>query len=104
MAQPIIPVRVPTASGAPSEQPRVPPTPRWVDALILCALAAVAYGIMRAAAEWRAPLSPNVHISLSARLLPYYAARCATASLFTRVRATIEKLGVMPIVPCTKGK
>jgi NitT/TauT family transport system permease protein len=73
MAQPIIPVRVPTASGAPSEQPRMPPTPRWVDALILCAVAAVAYGIMRAAAEWRAPLSPNVQIDLSARLLPYYA-------------------------------
>lgn len=36
-------------------------------------MAAVAYGIMRAAAEWRAPLSPNVQVSLSARLLPYYA-------------------------------
>ena len=73
MAQPIIPVRVPTTIGAPAEQPRVPPTPRWVDALMLCAMAAVAYGIMRAAAEWRAPLSPNVQVSLSARLLPYYA-------------------------------
>lgn len=74
MAQPIIPVRVPTIAGAPREQPRVPPTPRWVDAIMLCAVAAVAYGIMRAAAEWRAPLSPNVRVSLSARELPYYAA------------------------------
>jgi NitT/TauT family transport system permease protein len=73
MAQPIIPVRVPTIAGAPREQPRVPPTPRWVDAIMLCAVAAVAYGIMRAAAEWRAPLSPNVQVSLSARQLPYYA-------------------------------
>ncbi|HEV7704250.1 MAG TPA: hypothetical protein VGO46_08155, partial [Gemmatimonadaceae bacterium] len=73
MAQPIIPVRVPTTTGAPAEQPRVPPTPRWVDALMLCVIAAAAYGIMRAAAEWRAPLSPNVQVSLSARWLPYYA-------------------------------
>ncbi len=73
MAQPIIPVRAPTPVDSASERPRVPPTPRWVDALLLCAMAAVAYGIMRAAAEWRAPLSPNVQVSLSARLLPYYA-------------------------------
>ncbi len=73
MAQPIIPVLAPATGGAPGERPRVPPTPRWVDALLLCLVAAVAYGIMRAAAEWRAPLSPNVQVSLSARLLPYYA-------------------------------
>jgi NitT/TauT family transport system permease protein len=73
MAQPIIPVRAPTTNGEPSEPPRVPPTPRWVDALMLCVVAAIAYGITRAAAEWRAPLSPNVRVSLSARLLPYYA-------------------------------
>jgi NitT/TauT family transport system permease protein len=73
MAQPIIPVRAPTTGGEPSEPLRVPPTPRWVDALMLCVVAAVAYGIMRAAAEWRAPLSPNVRVNLSARLLPYYA-------------------------------
>jgi NitT/TauT family transport system permease protein len=73
MAQPIIPVRAPVTGGEPAEPPRVPPTPRWVDALMLCVVAAVAYGIMRAAAEWRAPLSPDVHVDLSARLLPYYA-------------------------------
>lgn len=73
MAQPIIPVRVPTGSDAQHGQPFAPPTPRWVDALMLCFVAAVAYGIMRAAAEWRAPLSPNVQVSLSGRLLPYYA-------------------------------
>ena len=73
MAQPIIPVRAPNIGGEPAEHPRVPPTPRWIDALMLCVVAAVAYGIMRAAAEWRAPLSPNVRVSLSARRLPYYA-------------------------------
>jgi NitT/TauT family transport system permease protein len=73
MAQPIIPVRAPSTGGEPSEPPRAPPTPRWIDALMLCVVAAVAYGIMRAAAEWRAPLSPNVRVSLSARQLPYYA-------------------------------
>ncbi|HSU94328.1 MAG TPA: ABC transporter permease subunit, partial [Gemmatimonadaceae bacterium] len=73
MAQPIIPVRAPSTGGEPSEPPRAPSTPPWVDALMLCVLAAVAYGIMRAAAEWRAPLSPNVRVSLAARELPYYA-------------------------------
>ena len=73
MAQPIIPVRAPSTGGEPSEPPRSPPTPRWIDALMLCVLAAVAYGIMRAAAEWRAPLSPNVRVSLAARQLPSYA-------------------------------
>jgi NitT/TauT family transport system permease protein len=73
MAQPIIPVRAPTTDGEPARPPRVPPTPRWVDALMLCVVAAVAYGIMRAAAEWRAPISPNVRVSLSPRQLPYYA-------------------------------
>jgi hypothetical protein len=73
MAQPIIPMRAPATGGDASEPPRVPPTPRWIDALMLCVVAAVAYGIMRAAAEWRAPLSPNVRVSLSARQLPYYA-------------------------------
>jgi NitT/TauT family transport system permease protein len=73
MAQPIIPVRAPSTGGEPSEPPRAPPTPRWIDALMLCVVAAVAYGIMRAAAEWRAPLSPNVRVSLSARQLPYSA-------------------------------
>ena len=73
MAQPIIPVRATTMRDASREQPRVPQTPRWVDALMLCAVAAVAYGIMRAAVEWRAPLSPNVQVSLSSRELPYYA-------------------------------
>ena len=74
MAQPIIPMRAPTAGGEPSDPSRAPATPRWIDALMLCVVAAVAYGIMRAAAEWRAPLSPNVRVSLSARQLPYYAA------------------------------
>lgn len=73
MAQPIIPVRATMIRDASRDQPGVPPTPRWVDALMLCAVAAVAYGIMRAAAEWRAPLSPNVQVSLSPLELPYYA-------------------------------
>jgi len=44
---------------APRAAPRAPddaaPAPRWVDAGLLLALAATAYGVMRVAAEWRAP-------------------------------------------------
>lgn len=73
MAQPIIPVPQTTLPGPVRRRRTLPPTPRWVDALMLCAVAAIGYGVMRAAAEWRAPLSPNVRVDLSARYLPYYA-------------------------------
>lgn len=46
---------------------------RWVDALLLLALAATGYGVMRAAAEWRAPLTTGTTIDLSVARLPYYA-------------------------------
>ena len=59
-----------TASSA-SE---VTPTPRWIDAILLLAIAALGYGVMRAAAEWRAPLSTGMTIDLSLARLPYYAA------------------------------
>lgn len=72
MAQPIIPVPVP-ATAAGRSRAGTTPTPRWVDGLMLAAVAAAAYGIMHAATEWRAPLSPNVHVSLSPWRLPYYA-------------------------------
>jgi NitT/TauT family transport system permease protein len=42
--------------------------------LLLCAVAAVIFGVMSVAAEWRAPLSPGAHIELSPARLPYYAA------------------------------
>ena len=49
------------------------PTPRWIDAALLLALAATGYGVMRAAAEWRAPLATSASIDLSLARLPYYA-------------------------------
>ena len=48
-------------------------SPRWVDALMFCLVAATAYGIMRAAAEWRAPIGRGPVVDLSPRLLPMYA-------------------------------
>lgn len=62
---------------APRAAPRAPddaaPAPRWVDAGLLLALAATAYGVMRVAAEWRAPLTTGMTIDLSVARLPYYA-------------------------------
>jgi len=74
MAQPIIPVPAATTARVSRVRADVAPTPRWIEALMLCVVAAVAYAVMRAASEWRAPLSPNVHVSLSPWRLPYYAA------------------------------
>ena len=58
--------------GAPGDPPRVP-TPRWVDALMLCGVAGVAYGIMRAAAEWGASVQSATALNLPPVHLPYYA-------------------------------
>jgi len=72
MAQPIAPVV--TEGRAPTAPVVTTPAPRWVEFVLLCAVAAVTFGVMRAAAEWRAPLSPGFSISLSPLRLPYYAA------------------------------
>lgn len=72
MAQPIAPVV--TEGRAPAAPVVTTPAPRWVECVLLCAVAAVTVGVMRAAAEWRAPLSPGFRISLSPIRLPYYAA------------------------------
>jgi len=72
MAQPIAPVV--TEGRAPAAPVVTTPAPRWVELILLCAVAAVTFGVMRAAAEWRAPLSPGFRISLSPLRLPYYAA------------------------------
>jgi len=72
MAQPIAPVV--TEGRAPTAPVVTTPAPRWVEFVLLCAVAAVTFGVMRAAAEWRAPLSPGFSISLSPLKLPYYAA------------------------------
>jgi len=72
MAQPIAPVV--SQGRAPMAPVVTTPAPRWVEFVLLCGVAAVTFGVMRAAAEWRAPLSPGFSISLSPLKLPYYAA------------------------------
>lgn len=59
-------------AAAPSAS-EVAPTPRWIDAVLLLGIAALGYSVMRAAAEWRAPLSTGMRIDLSLARLPYYA-------------------------------
>lgn len=66
-----LPRRVPVM-GAPEQPPR-PSSPRWVDAVVLCLLAAIAYGVLRAAVEWRAPIERGLVVDLSPRHLPWYA-------------------------------
>lgn len=60
--------RVPTSRGDDGR-----PAPRWVDALLFVAVAAAGYGIARAAAEWRGPITSGAAIDLSPSRLPYYA-------------------------------
>ena len=72
MAQPIAPVV--TEGRSPAAPVVTTPAPRWVEFVLLCGVAAVTFGVTRAAAEWRAPLSPGFRISLSPAKLPYYAA------------------------------
>jgi NitT/TauT family transport system permease protein len=51
----------------------VRPTPWWLDVMLVLFVAAIAFGIARAAARWSTPLSPNVRIDTSISLLPLYA-------------------------------
>ncbi len=45
----------------------------WVDAALILALIAGAYGLVVAASRWAAPLTPNPQIDLSLTALPLYA-------------------------------
>ena len=71
MAQPIIPVRTADGRVAP-----VPPrtTSRWVDVALFGILGGIAYGLMRTATRWSAPLDSGTQIDLGAIHLPLYAA------------------------------
>jgi NitT/TauT family transport system permease protein len=71
MAQPIIPVRTPDGHLAP-----VPlrTGPRWVDVALFGLLGAVAYGLLRTATHWSAPLGTGTEVDLSPIHLPLYAA------------------------------
>jgi NitT/TauT family transport system permease protein len=71
MAQPIIPVRTPDGRIAPP-MPRT--SSRWVDVALFGLLGAVAYGLMRTATRWSAPLGSGTQIDLSPIHLPLYAA------------------------------
>ena len=71
MGQSLLPFRG-TRRGARAWLPQVS-APRWIDALMLCVVAAVTYGVVRAAEEWTAPLVRGAVIDLSPRRLPYYA-------------------------------
>ncbi len=48
--------------------------PRWLDALLLGALALVAYGTLRTAASWTGPSTSELALDLSPSKLPLYAA------------------------------
>lgn len=68
------PLPVPTQSAATTDrQPGIRPTPWWLDLLLVLMVGAIGYGVVRAAAQWSAPFSPNVKIDLSIARLPRYA-------------------------------
>ncbi|HKV84042.1 MAG TPA: ABC transporter permease subunit [Ktedonobacterales bacterium] len=52
---------------------RTPTRPGWIDAALIVALIALAYGIVVAASHWTAPLTPSASIDLAPRSLPLYA-------------------------------
>ncbi|GIW09701.1 MAG: ABC transporter permease [Dehalococcoidia bacterium] len=59
---------------APQERRLAPPSfAWWVDAILLLAVVAAAYGIVAVAARWTAPMTPEVEIDLSPSALPSYA-------------------------------
>jgi NitT/TauT family transport system permease protein len=71
MAQPIVPVRTPDGRLAPI---LTRTASRWVDVALFALLGAIAYGLMRTATRWSAPLSSGVEVDLNPLHLPVYAA------------------------------
>ncbi len=69
MGQPILPIPSP---GHPP-RPLAPPTPRWVDALILCTVLAVGYGLLHIATHVNARAPTGAPIDLRLTRLPLYA-------------------------------
>ncbi|HEY8311554.1 MAG TPA: ABC transporter permease subunit, partial [Gemmatimonadaceae bacterium] len=70
------PLPIPAQASASEQSGRaggVRPTPWWLDVMLVLFVAAIAFGVARAAARWSAPLSPNVRIDTSISLLPLYA-------------------------------
>jgi NitT/TauT family transport system permease protein len=67
------PLPIPAQATATDSRGGVRPTPWWLDVMLVLFVAAIAFGIARAAARWSTPLSPNVRIDTSISLLPLYA-------------------------------
>ncbi|MEO7101805.1 MAG: ABC transporter permease subunit [Gemmatimonadaceae bacterium] len=64
---------IPAQAAASDRRGGVRPTPWWLDVMLVLFVAAIAFGIARAAARWSTPLSPNVRIDTSISQLPLYA-------------------------------
>src|SRR5665213_1656215 len=64
---------IPAQAAASDRRGGVRPTPWWMDVMLVLFVAAIAFGIARAAARWSTPLSPNVRIDTSISQLPLYA-------------------------------
>lgn len=64
-------IRVPAGQSA--RTPNESAATRWIDAIVVIALVALVYGVVRAASRWAAPLSETPHIDTSLRSLPLYA-------------------------------
>jgi NitT/TauT family transport system permease protein len=64
-------IRVPAGQSARAEDERA--ATRWIDAIVVIALVALVYGVVRAASRWAAPLSETPRIDTSLRSLPLYA-------------------------------
>src|SRR5579864_4171337 len=69
MGQPILPIPAPGQPG-----PLPPRTSRWVDALMLCAVVAIGYWLLRIATHVNSKAPGNAPIDLSIIRLPLYAA------------------------------
>jgi NitT/TauT family transport system permease protein len=79
------------------------PTPRWIDAILLLGVAAIGYGVMRAAAEWRAPLGMGMTIDLSLARLPYYAGLSTLRMAIAYVLSLLFSLGYARVAAGSRG-
>ena len=99
MAQPIVPVRTPDGRLAPL---LTRTASRWVDVALFMLIGAIAYGLMRTATRWSAPLSSGVQVDLNPLHLPLYAAYSTLRMTIAYMLSLVFSIGYAKIAAASR--
>ncbi|HEX8718629.1 MAG TPA: ABC transporter permease subunit [Gemmatimonadaceae bacterium] len=80
-----------------------PHASRWVDIILFCFIAALGYGVVRAAARWSEPLAPGTTIDLSPSRLPLYAGLSTLRMAIAYIIALVFSLAYARIAAASRS-